>query len=144
MAELPERLLFTHNKKKYTALHGAASGISKFIWSVDEDTVFDAEIGLLGDVDVVLAGHSGIAFEKTIAGTRWINAGAIGMPENNGAPETRFVVIDDHKIDFKTLSYDNYWAASQMQAVGLLGGYHNTLITGYWPSQDVLPLSLRH
>jgi len=34
-------------------------------------------------------------------------------------------------------------AAEAMIAAGLTQGYETALLTGYWPSEDILPLELR-
>ena len=142
MATLPERILFSHSGKKYTVIHGGADEVAKFIWPSDDDSIFAAEIENLS-TDVVLAGHSGIAFERNIAEKSWINAGAIGIPPHDGGGETRFVIIDKDHAEIHKLVYDNYWAAMQMQAVGLNNGYNTSLISGYWPSEENLPEALR-
>ncbi len=41
------------------------------------------------------------------------------------------------------LEYDINSAYQAMQATSLIQGYHSTLKTGYWPSQETLPLSMR-
>ncbi|MBL4807242.1 MAG: metallophosphoesterase family protein [Rhodobacteraceae bacterium] len=141
MAGLPDRIIFTHAGQRYGVIHGGVTNISKFIWSTDDDTVFDAEFP--PETDVILAGHSGIAFIKPLGAKQWINGGAIGMPPNDGQPETRFVIIENGTPTIHTLNYDHKTASQRMVDIGLTQGYHVALNTGIWPSEDVLPNALR-
>ena len=144
---LPERILFRHSGKRYVVIHGGASDISRFIWPTDPEAVFMDEISALkaqiGSFDGVVAGHSGIAFHRKLAGIDWINAGVIGMPPNDGTSLTTFAVLSDGGVRFETLSYDHRAAASAMENVGLTQGYDRALVDGYWPSEDILPRAMR-
>lgn len=72
----------------------------------------------------------------------WLNAGVIGMPAHDGDPRTRFAVLKGGTPTFHRLTYDQDAASDAMVAAGLTQGYHRALVTGYWPSEDVLPLDL--
>ena len=137
----------THAGKRYAVIHGGAQDVARFIWPSDEDAVFAQEFAALeaaiGPLDGVISGHSGIAFEREIAGKTWINAGVIGMPPHDARPETRYAVLSDDGLRFYPLAYDHNAAAQAMQDAGLTQGYEVALRTGIWPSEDVLPQTLR-
>lgn len=147
MAGLPDRITFAHNGLRYGVVHGAASNVSKFVWPVDTDAAIDVEIDLLqeqvGDVDRVLAGHTGIPMTREVGDKMWINAGAIGMPAHDGDIDTHFCVISENSIENNLLEYNIEAAFQAMQANSLTQGYHATLKTGYWPSEDTLPIEMR-
>jgi predicted phosphodiesterase len=147
MGELPDRITFTHNGLRYGVVHGGASDVSRFIWPVTTDDEIAAEIALLesqvGVVDRVLAGHSGIVMTRELDNKMWINAGAIGMPAHDGDIDTRFTIISENSIDNKVLEYNIEAAFQAMQANALTQGYHATLKTGYWPSEEILPVEMR-
>jgi len=147
MATLPDIIVFSHAAKRYAVIHGGISDIARFIWPVSEEndflTEFEAAEGAVGPVDAIIAGHCGVAFERVVSGKHWINAGAIGMPPHDGRQETRFVVINEDGARIQRLDYDALAAANAMKRAGLTQGYHHTLLTGLWPSEDVLPLSMR-
>jgi len=65
------------------------------------------------------------------------------MPPNDGRQATRFAVVQGGAVSTHTLSYDVAAAVSDMRDAGLTQGYHTALDSGYWPSEDVLPLDLR-
>ncbi|MEM9716889.1 MAG: metallophosphoesterase family protein [Pseudomonadota bacterium] len=153
MAELPKRLIFEHGGKRYAVIHGGASDISRFLWCVTPEAELEKEVGLLrdqvGPFDAVIAGHSGIPFTRDVAGTRWINAGAIGMPAHDQRASTWFAMLldDGSRADpvmLEELHYDATAAQSAMIDAGLVQGYHQTLLSGIWPSEDTLPPEMRY
>lgn len=147
MASRPDRIVFKQGGRRFAVIHGGASAINRFLFPVSSEHEFEAEIAQLqnevGPFDTVLAGHSGIAFTRIIQDVEWINAGVVGMPQNDGNPQTRYVVLSDGRAQIRKLNYD-YKAASQaMQDARLTQGYHEALLSGYWPSQEVLPPVMR-
>lgn len=65
------------------------------------------------------------------------------MPANDGTtdvwyglmtPDDRGVVLSTHR-----LAYDHHGAAAAMRRSGHANGYARTLVTGLWPSLDILP-----
>jgi len=147
MAALPDVLSFTHQGARYAVVHGGATDVARFIWSSTDPAAFAQEWAALkeriGQVDHIIAGHCGIPFQKTTADGQWINAGVIGMPPHDGRQQTRYAVLDGGEVRFGRLSYDAEGAARDMAQAGLPEGYWRGLLSGYWPSEDVLPSDLR-
>ncbi|MGR3712208.1 MAG: metallophosphoesterase family protein [Shimia sp.] len=147
MADLPDIVVFRHNAKRVAVIHGGVTDIARFLWSTSDEAAFEEEIsaivGKVGAVDMVIAGHSGIAFQRDVAGVQWINAGVIGMPGHSGRQKTEFVVLSDAGAEILALDYDVQTASEKMRSVGLQQGYQKALLSGYWPSEDVLPPDLR-
>jgi len=146
MADLPDRIVFSLAGRRHVVIHGGADRTNAFVWSTTAPEEFRRQIHVLEDqvgaVDVVLAGHSGIAFCRQVDGVTWVNAGAIGLPENDGCRQTRYVVLSPQP-DIRRLSYDAEAARAAMERAGLVQGYHQALTDGHWPSEDVLPNALR-
>ena len=147
MAACPDVIRFRHHGGRYAVIHGGVSNIARFLWPVSEETVFREEWALVealcGPVQHVIAGHCGLPFLRDTTKGRWINAGVIGMPPNDGSPDTRFAVLDKGEVDFRPLRYDVAAAVSDMVRAGLTQGYDLALDSGYWPSEEILPGSLR-
>ncbi len=145
--ELPKIVTFRHAEKRCAVIHGGISDIARFIWPSDSDTVFLEEIKLLedivGDIDIVVAGHCGLPFERRVGRYNWINAGVIGMPPHDGKADTRYAILSEDGVRFHTLIYDYSAASEAMRGEGLVNGYAQALINGLWPSEDVLPSELR-
>ena len=147
MAALPGMITFAQAGRRFAVIHGGASDVSRFLWPVSAETEFAEEVAAItaqaGPVDAVISGHCGVEFIREVAGVTWINAGVIGMPPNDGASATRFAVLERGAARIERLDYDHARAARAMRAVGLVQGYERALETGYWPSEDVLPPTLR-
>ena len=147
MGGLPDRIVFTHSGKRYAVVHGGASDIATFVWPVTSDQQIAAEIDLLcaqvGPIDAVIAGHTGIAMDRTVYGVRWINSGAVGMPPNDGDQRGAFAVLSGESVALERFTYDYRPSVSNMTAAGLTQGYHTALQTGFWPSEDTLPAEMR-
>lgn len=147
MADLPDILTFQHADRRVAVIHGGVRHAADFIWPHDTEARFEAEISALnarvGAVDIILSGHCGMAFHRRVGHVDWVNAGAVGMPPNDGAPQTRYLVLHDADITVEQLSYDHDRAFFAMQQAGLTQGYDRALLSGHWPSEDVLPLSMR-
>lgn len=147
MGALPDVISFTHHGTRYGVVHGGVTDVARFIWETDEDAVFAREWAALeavtGPVDAVIAGHCGVPFLRLTARGPWMNAGVIGMPPHDGAPQTRFGVLSCGQLRIEHLNYDAVAAAADMAAASLPMDYARALESGYWPSEDVLPAALR-
>ena len=146
MAALPERLVFSHRGRRFAVVHGGARETNRFLWPVTPDEALRAEMAMLeedlGPLGGVICGHSGIPFAREIDGRLWLNAGALGMPPNDGDPRAPCVLLDG-EATIERLPYDCEAAARAMEAAGLRDGYETALRTGWWPSEDVLPPQMR-
>jgi len=147
MTTCPDIVTFVHAGKRCAVIHGGQSDISRFLWPVSPEAEFAEEIALIqqavGPVDIILAGHCGIAFVRQIGAVTWVNAGAIGLPPHDGRPETRYVILTKGRAVIHRLSYDHDAAQRAMIGAGLVQGYEQTLSNGIWPSEDVLPGVMR-
>lgn len=146
MAALPRAIRFRLGGRRLLVVHGAPSRINRYIFpSTPEATLID-EIDR-ADADGVIGGHSGIPFTRIVDGRLWHNAGAVGLPANDGTPRVWFSVLspipDGIVIETRALDYDFRAAAAAMRRRGLPAGYADALETGLWPSLDVLPAAER-
>ena len=143
-ASLPETLSFSLANKRVQIVHGAPSEMSRFMFDSMDDAEFVKEFELV-NADIILAGHSGLPFTKRVDdGRLWHNSGAMGMPANDGTSNVWFSVLeaDDHgdlSFQHHSLDYDFKSASQMMKNHGLTQGYDESLLTGLWPSMDVLP-----
>ncbi len=147
MGGLPGIVTFTHQGARYGVIHGGVRDVARFVWSTTPQAVFEEEWNraeaVAGPLDHIVAGHCGVPFITKTDRGRWINAGVIGMPPHDGAQQTRYAVVDGGEVFVHRLSYDVQGAVLDMENAGLRQGHHRSLVTGYWPSEDVLPPTLR-
>jgi hypothetical protein len=142
MRTLPGRIHLTIGGARLAVVHGGVGTINRFLFA-SSGAAFAEEIAATG-ADGIIAGHSGIPFTGAAAGGRfWHNAGAIGMPANDGTPRVWYSLlipqIDGLRIEHRALSYDHQAAAQKLRRAGLAEGYAECLASGLWPSLDVLP-----
>mmetsp|Transcript_52814 Transcript_52814/g.165870 ORF Transcript_52814/g.165870 Transcript_52814/m.165870 type:complete len:360 (+) Transcript_52814:56-1135(+) len=156
MAERPRRIDFTMAGRRFAVVHGSPRNISEFLWPSTPDSELQACFGVLpAGVDGIVGGHSGIPFARLVPpapgvpGGRhrlWINAGVLGMPANDGTSRGWYAVLSPSssgglEVSIRALEYDAKQAAEAIYADGtLVRGYADSLLSGVWPSHDVLPL----
>lgn len=143
MAGLPRRItLALPDGRNLAVLHGGADEISRFIFPSAPEAVLAGQIAATG-ADGVVAGHCGMPFARLAGAALWLNAGAIGMPADDGTPRGWFAVLtpsdDALAVEVLPLHYDHAAAAAAMRRARLPEGYATALETGIWPSCDVLP-----
>lgn len=143
MAALPARMVLEIGGRRLAVIHGGATETSRFLFASAEEAVLAAELAATG-CDGVVAGHCGIPFLRDVGGAPWINAGAIGMPADDGTPRVWFTLLWPEPgggfcAELRPLAYDHAAAAAAMRAARLPEGYAAALGSGCWPSADVLP-----
>lgn len=141
MASLPAQLSFRYAGHPFRAIHGGLAQNNRFLFASGRDALRQ-EIGAAG-CDVVIAGHCGLPFVEVLPEGVWFNPGAIGMPANDGTPDGWYgLVRADARgllLSIHRLAYDFESAAAALRRPGHADGYAAALVTGLWPSLDVLP-----
>ena len=141
MAGLASSLRFTVAGFTAQVIHGGVTLINRFVFPSERATVAD-ELERT-DADIVIAGHCGIPFIERVGRRVWFNPGAIGMPANDGTPDTWFGLIRSNAgsllLSTHRLAYDYRGAAAAMRGWRHADPYVNALETGLWPSLEVLP-----
>ena len=147
MADLPRRIDIEIGGCRLAVIHGGVDIVNRFVFASSARAIKLEEIRKAG-VDGIIAGHCGLPFTQTIDGQLWHNAGAIGMPANDGTPRVWFSLLraeaDGIAIEHRALDYDFSTAAAKMCRADLPQEYAACLETGLWPSCDVLPLKEIH
>lgn len=147
MRTLPNSVRFELAGRRVAAIHGGVDDISRFIFASTPEEE-KRQQAATAKADVILAGHCGLPFTQDLEnGVIWHNAGAIGMPANDGTSDVWYSVLRPTEggidVTHHRLAYDHLKAAARMREQGLADGYAGALETGCWPSLDVLPPSER-
>ena len=147
MANLPRRINLEIGGCRLAVIHGGVDVINRFIFSSTATAIKFREVKKIG-VDGIIGGHCGLPFTQAINGHLWHNAGAIGMPSNDGTPRVWFSLLsveaDRIVIEHRPLDYDYGTAAAKIRNARLPEEYAASLETGLWPTCDVLPLKEIH
>ena len=142
MRSLPRHLEIRLAGRRLTVVHGSVDSINRFIFASTPWSEKETQITLAA-CDAVIGGHCGIPFAQGVGEKLWLNAGAIGMPANDGTARGWYSLLipTDEVIEIRVLplDYDARSAATKMRLRGLLEGYAAALEAGLWPSCDVLP-----
>ncbi|MGQ0662421.1 MAG: metallophosphoesterase family protein [Pseudomonadota bacterium] len=146
MGTLPRRIAFTLAGRRIAAIHGGARQINRFLFASTPAADKEAEIIATG-AEGVVAGHCGMPFTQAPAGRLWHNAGAIGMPANDGTQRAWFSVLAPSaagiEVSHRALAYDHLGAAAKMRQRGYPLAYADGLASGLWPACDILPAAER-
>jgi predicted phosphodiesterase len=141
MAALPATLRFRYGGASFRVVHGGVAQTNRFVFASATETLA-GEASAAG-ADVIVAGHAGLPFIAKSGSTTWFNPGVIGMPANDGTPEVWYGLIsatdDGVRLETRRLAYDHHSAAASLRRSGHANGYARTLVTGLWPSLDILP-----
>jgi hypothetical protein len=157
MGAMPRRIEFGLGGRKLAVIHGGASVINEFLFPSEPDEKLLKQFDILPHVDGIICGHSGIPFTRVLKARQgslqakrgttnlmWHNSGALGMPANDGTPRVWFSVLAprQHGIDIVVhpLEYDHQAASRAIMESNFLNrGYGDALLSGIWPSLDILP-----
>ena len=143
MAALPPRIDLEIAGVRLAVIHGGVDVINRFVFASTAAATKRAEIERSG-CDGVIGGHCGLPFTQAIDGRLWHNAGAVGLPANDGTTRVWCSILTAEAggiaIEHRALEYDWAAAAAGMRRAGLPQEYAAALATGLWPSCDVLPL----
>jgi predicted phosphodiesterase/pyruvate-formate lyase-activating enzyme len=142
MAQLPRRIDVTIAGARLAVVHGGVDRMNRFVFASSPAAIKAEELAR-AEVDGIVGGHCGLPFTQVVQGKLWHNAGAVGMPANDGTPRVWFSLLlpqaEGLAIEHRALSYDHAGAAAKMRLATLPEGYADALETGLWPSCDVLP-----
>lgn len=141
MKTLPRRISFHYCGFDFSAIHGGIEQINQFIYASDTELIA-IQLGQT-QADIVLGGHCGIPFGVQTDNKAWLNAGVIGMPANDATADGWYMLLtpstEGIECRWHRLAYNAQAAADMMQQQGLNTGYKAALLSGIWPSTDVLP-----
>lgn len=142
MGGLPQTLRFSIGATTFRVVHGGVTLVNRWVFASQADVV--AQECAAAGTDVVIAGHAGLPFVARAGRRVWFNPGVIGMPANDGTPDVWYGLVQrqpDGAIALTThrLAYDHMAAAAAMRRFGYANGYARSLVTGVWPSLDILP-----
>ncbi|MFO7813501.1 MAG: metallophosphoesterase family protein [Pelovirga sp.] len=146
MRTLPGSIFFSMKGKSIRVIHGGVQQINRFVFPTTAKEIKKEELDLAG-TDIVIGGHSGIPDGQAIGAGFWLNAGAIGLPANDGTTDGWYLLLCPEQevvaCRWQRLTYPAARTAEAMRSRGFVGGYTDALCTGLWPSMDVLPEAQR-
>lgn len=141
MGTLPPSLDLDIAGVKVRVIHGGGEETARWVFASTPGRI-DEELARAGG-SLIIAGHCGLPFIARRRLGVWFNPGVIGMPANDGTPDGWYGLVtpvpDGIKLSTHRLAYDAPASAATLRRLGHANGYARSLITGLWPSLDVLP-----
>jgi len=136
MRDLPGELRAEIGGVDVHMVHGSPLAINDFLWESLDDDELEPRVRASG-ARLLLCTHTGIAWQREVAGTTIVNVGAIGRPANDGRTDVWYAIIDladgeIERVELVTLAYDWRAQAASMRAAGLPEPFVETIETGWW------------
>ncbi len=142
MRQLPRRIEFQLGGRRVAVVHGGVERINQFVFPSTAASEKQRQLALL-DAELVIGGHSGLPFGQRLGSRLWLNTGVIAMPANDGTADGWYLLLEPGdagiQCHWQRLRYPAGQAQQRMRAQGLDNGYADALLSGVWPSQEVLP-----
>ena len=122
MGSLPHIATFTMSRAHLAVAHGGVTQTNRSIFPATPDEDLRRELQLSG-TDGVIAEHSEIRHSRQVDSQLWHNAGATGMPANDGTPRLWYSVVtpssDSIYIEIQALAFNWRGAVAKIRAAGL-------------------------
>lgn len=153
---LPAEIRFEVEGVRFLLCHGSPRRTSEFLWESTTSTAFLNRLADEHSADVIVGTHSGIHWQRELSGgRRFINAGVLGRPENDGRTEVWYTLVDAVRaggaaeqgsrparvdVEFVPVAYDHQQLARAMRDERLPDEFIETVLTGWWTTcLEILP-----
>lgn len=116
---LHPQIRFEADGRRYLLVHGSPRKINEYLYEDKPDATF-ARIAAGAAADVIVCGHTHKPYDKTVAGTRFVNVGPAGKPKD-GDPRGCWALLDTaaDSVEFRRVAYDVEAAARAIEATDL-------------------------
>jgi len=106
LRSLPREIRFEADGQRYLLVHGSPRRINEYLYEDKPDSTF-ARIAAGAEADVIVCGHTHRPYDKTVAGTRFINDGSAGKSKD-GDPRGCWALLDTATgaLQFRRVAYD--------------------------------------
>ena len=113
---LAPQIRFEADGRRYLLVHGSPRRINEYLYEDKPDDTF-ARIGAGSDAEVIVCGHTHRAYDKTVAGWRFVNVGSAGKPKD-GDPRGCWALLDTATgaVEFRRAAYDVERTARAIEA----------------------------
>jgi predicted phosphodiesterase len=142
---LPTQLRIELGGRRVLMCHGSPRRVNEFLWESTTSTHFLDMLAEQHDVDVILGTHTGLHWQRELAGgRRFVNVGALGRPANDGQTAVWYTVLEiidgECRAEFVPVEYDHSRLAREMAEERLPAEFIETVETGWWTTcLEVLP-----
>jgi len=160
LQRLPKEIRLNADGTSILLCHGSPRQTNEFLWESTTSATFLNRLADEHEADVIVGTHSGIHWDRKLnSGRRYVNAGVLGRPENNGTTNVWYSILStgpDAKqspllctarninvptsVEFVPVEYDHLRLAQEMQSEHLPDEFIQTVLTGWWTTcLEILP-----
>ncbi len=127
---LPEKLSINLNGMNILLIHASPNSISEYIYKEDEK--LQAEIANNLKEDIIIFGHTHLAYSKYVNGKLFLNAGSVGRQKdgNNRAGYAILTIDKEIDVEFIKLEYDFEKMALEIKDIPELNPFASALLYG--------------
>ncbi|HEY7726855.1 MAG TPA: metallophosphoesterase family protein [Candidatus Eisenbacteria bacterium] len=147
LGALPRHIRFTRGGRRYLLCHGSPRRVNEFLFESACSDVFLMRLAREAGADVIGVTHTGLHWQRLLPdGTRFINAGAVGRPANDGRTGVWYALLPagSEEALFLPTPYDHGALTREMREEGLPEEFVETIRTGWWTTcLEVLPAKER-
>lgn len=166
LRDLPSEVRLRLGPHRVLLCHGSPRRTNEFVWESATSDAFLRRVAQEHAADVIVGTHTGIHWQRRVAplpvegggggeggalggfGALWLNCGVIGRPENDGATNVWYAMLDATgdvlDVEFVPLEYDHERLAREMELEELPPEFVETIRTGWWTTcMEVLPAKER-
>jgi|SRR5450756_57385 len=115
---LAPQIRFEADGHRFLLVHGSPRRINEYLYEDKPDGTF-ARIAAGADADVIVCGHTHRPYDKSVAGTRFVNVGSAGKPKDRD-PRACWALIETARgsvsVAFRRVDYDVEAAARAVEA----------------------------
>ena len=115
---LAPQIRFEADSHRFLLVHGSPRRINEYLYEDKPDETF-ARIAAGADADVIVCGHTHRPYDKTVAGTQFVNVGSAGKPKDRD-PRACWALIETAPssvgVEFRRVAYDVEAAARAVEA----------------------------
>jgi predicted phosphodiesterase len=142
---LPTELRYRLGSFDLLLCHGSPRRTNEFLWESTCSTHFLSSLATAHHADVIAATHTGMKWHRRLGeGRHFVNVGALGRPENDGANHVFYALLEEKKgkfrVEFAPVHYNYQRLATEMAAERLPEEFIEAILTGWWTTcLEVLP-----
>ena len=118
LRSLAPEIRFEADGHRFLLVHGSPRRINEYLYEDKPDATF-ARIATGANADMIVCGHTHRPYEKTVAGTRFVNVGSAGKPKDGDSRacwalvETSLAAV---RVEFRRAAYGVKAAARAIEA----------------------------
>lgn len=131
LRSLPMQLRVGERKPRLLMVHGSPRRINEYLYQDRPRATFE-RLARVAGAEVLLFGHTHLPYERTVAGTLFVNTGSVGKPKD-GDPRAGYVLLQlgrRPRVEFRRVEYDVEAAARAIRDSDLPGEFALDLLTG--------------